>query len=79
MLMKLYLEYNLSTNQSIDYTAEAYNRLTTAPKGSVACGGLKPKPNSVKREHQAVELFLQCAALNLIIQVGKPDSYQVED
>jgi hypothetical protein len=33
----------------------------------------------VKREHQAVELFLQCAALNLIIQVGKPDSYQVED
>lgn len=28
---------------------------------------------------QAVELFLQCAALNRMIQLGKPDSYKVED
>jgi len=27
----------------------------------------------------AVELFLQCAALNRMIQLGKPDSYKVED
>ena len=30
-------------------------------------------------DNQAVELFLQCAALNRIIQLGKPDSYRVED
>ncbi|MBD6621269.1 IS5 family transposase [Komarekiella sp. 'clone 1'] len=30
-------------------------------------------------ENQAVELFLQCAALNRMIQLGKPDSYKVED
>lgn len=28
---------------------------------------------------QAVELFLQCAALNRMIQLGKPDSYKVEN
>lgn len=28
---------------------------------------------------QAVELFLQCAALNCTIQLGKPDSYKVEN
>jgi hypothetical protein len=28
---------------------------------------------------QAIELFLQCAALNRMIQLGKPDSYKVED
>lgn len=28
---------------------------------------------------QAIELFLQCAALNRMIQSGKPDSYKVED
>lgn len=30
-------------------------------------------------DNQAVELFLQCAALNRMIQLGKPDSYKVED
>ena len=30
-------------------------------------------------QNQAVELFLQCAALNRMIQLGKPDSYKVED
>lgn len=29
-------------------------------------------------DNQAVELFLKCAALNRMIQLGKPDSYQVE-
>ena len=29
-------------------------------------------------DNQAVELFLQCAALNRMIQLGKPDSYKVE-
>jgi hypothetical protein len=29
-------------------------------------------------DNQAVELFLQCAALNRMIQVAKPDSYPVE-
>ncbi|WP_421654950.1 hypothetical protein [Leptothermofonsia sp. ETS-13] len=29
-------------------------------------------------DHQAVELFLQCAALNRMIQNGKPDSYKLE-
>jgi IS5 family transposase len=30
-------------------------------------------------DNQAVELFLQCAALNRMIQLGKPDTYKVED
>lgn len=30
-------------------------------------------------DHQAVELFLKCAALNRMIQLGKPDSYKVEN
>lgn len=30
-------------------------------------------------ENQAVELFLKCAALNRMIQLGKPDSYKVEN
>jgi hypothetical protein len=30
-------------------------------------------------DNQAVELFLQCAALNRMIQLGKPDSYKVKD
>ncbi|NJO78080.1 MAG: IS5 family transposase [Cyanobacteria bacterium RM1_2_2] len=30
-------------------------------------------------DNQAVELFLKCAALNRMIQLGKPDSYQVEN
>jgi IS5 family transposase len=29
-------------------------------------------------DNQAVELFLKCAALNRMIQLGKPDSYKVE-
>ncbi len=29
-------------------------------------------------DNQAVELFLQCAALNRMIQLGKPDSYKLE-
>lgn len=29
-------------------------------------------------DNQAVELFLQCAALNRMIQLGKPDSYKVK-
>jgi IS5 family transposase len=29
-------------------------------------------------DNQAVELFLKCAALNRIFQLGKPDSYKVE-
>jgi len=30
-------------------------------------------------DNQAVELFLQCAAVNRKIQVAKADSYPVED
>ncbi len=30
-------------------------------------------------DNQAVELFLQCATLNRMIQLGKPDFYKVED
>ncbi|YAG14030.1 hypothetical protein NSTC745_03365 [Nostoc sp. DSM 114161] len=30
-------------------------------------------------DNQAVELFLQCAALNRTIHLGKPDSYKVEN
>jgi len=30
-------------------------------------------------DNQAVELFLKCAALNRMIQVGKPDSYEVKN
>lgn len=30
-------------------------------------------------DNQAVELFLKCAALNQMIQLGKPDSYKVEN
>lgn len=29
-------------------------------------------------DNQAVELFIKCAALNCMIQIGKPDSYKVE-
>jgi hypothetical protein len=29
-------------------------------------------------DNQAVELFIKCAALNRMIQIAKPDSYQVE-
>ena len=42
MLTNMYLIYYLSTNKSREM-AKASNRLTTAPKGSVACGGLKPQ------------------------------------
>jgi hypothetical protein len=31
-----------------------------------------------KFNNQAVELFIKCAALNRMIQIAKPDSYQVE-
>jgi hypothetical protein len=33
---------------------------------------------SHKFDNQAVELFSQCAALNRMIQLGKPESYKVE-
>lgn len=36
------------------------------------------KLRSRKFENQAVELFLQCAALNRMIQVGKPVSVNVK-
>ncbi|MGB3516660.1 MAG: transposase, partial [Elainellaceae cyanobacterium] len=29
-------------------------------------------------DHQAVELFIQCVAINRMIQIAKPDSYKVE-
>jgi hypothetical protein len=29
-------------------------------------------------DNQAVELFIKCAALNRMIQIAKPDSYEVE-
>jgi hypothetical protein len=29
-------------------------------------------------DNQPVELFIKCAALNRMIQIAKPDSYQVE-
>jgi Transposase DDE domain len=31
-----------------------------------------------KFDNQAVELFIKCAALNRMIQIAKPDSYEVE-
>jgi IS5 family transposase len=34
--------------------------------------------NSRKFDNQAVELFIKCAALNRMIQICKPDSYEVE-
>lgn len=33
---------------------------------------------SRKFDNQAVELFIKCAALNRMIQIAKPDSYQIE-
>jgi hypothetical protein len=33
---------------------------------------------SRKFDHQAVELFIKCAALNRMIQIAKPDSCPVE-
>ncbi|WNZ44071.1 transposase [Leptolyngbya boryana CZ1] len=33
---------------------------------------------SRKVDNQAVELFIKCAALNRMIQIAKPDSYQIE-
>jgi hypothetical protein len=30
-------------------------------------------------DNQAVELFLQCAALNRMIQLRKPDTYKIEN
>ena len=33
---------------------------------------------SRKFDNQAVELFLQCAALNRMIQVAKPQSYPID-
>ncbi|MBD3887033.1 hypothetical protein IFO70_36050 [Phormidium tenue FACHB-886] len=33
---------------------------------------------SRKLDNQAVELFIKCAALNCMIQVAKPDSYEVK-
>ena len=37
------------------------------------------KLRSREFDNQAVELFLQCAALNRMLQLGKPDSYKVEN
>lgn len=34
--------------------------------------------NARKFDNQAVELFIKCAALNRMIQIAKPDSYEVE-
>ncbi|KAM3099120.1 IS5 family transposase [Phormidesmis sp. 146-12] len=34
--------------------------------------------HSRKFDNQAVELFIKCAALNRLIQIAKPDSYQIE-
>ncbi|PSB32201.1 IS5 family transposase [Stenomitos frigidus] len=34
--------------------------------------------NSRKFDNQAVELFIKCAALNRMIQIAKPDSYEVK-
>lgn len=48
---------------------------TTMFRLKVIFGG---KLRARKFDNQAVELFLQCAALNRMIQLGKPDSYKVE-
>lgn len=37
------------------------------------------KLRSREFDNQAVELFLQCVALNRMLQLGKPDSYKVEN
>lgn len=34
--------------------------------------------SSRKFDNQAVELFIKCAALNRMIQIAKPDSYEVK-
>lgn len=48
---------------------------TTMFRFKVIFGG---KLRSRQFDNQAVELFLQCAALNRMIQLGKPESYKVE-
>jgi Transposase DDE domain len=48
---------------------------TTMFRLKVTFGG---KVSARKFENQAVELFVQCAALNRMIQICKPDSYAVE-
>lgn len=48
---------------------------TTMFRLKVTFGG---RVRSRSFDNQAVELFLQCAALNRMIQVAKPDSYPVE-
>jgi IS5 family transposase len=48
---------------------------TTMFRFKVIFGG---KLRSRKFDNQAVELFLQCTALNRMIQLGKPESYKVE-
>ncbi len=36
------------------------------------------KLSSRNFDNQAVELFIKCAALNRMIQIAKPDSYEVD-
>lgn len=48
---------------------------TTMFRFQVIFGG---KLRSRKFDNQAVELFLQCMALNRMIQLGKPESDKVE-
>ena len=54
---------------------EAFRRKTTMFRLKMIFGG---KLRRRKFDNQAVELFIQCAILNRMIQNCKPDSYKVE-
>lgn len=41
-------------------------------------GEWKIRQHGSKFDNQAVELFIKCAALNRMIQIAKPNSYEVE-
>ncbi len=53
-----------------------YEAETTMFRFKTILGGLLRRR---RFENQAVELFLKCAALNRMIQLGKPDSYKVKN
>lgn len=55
---------------------DAMNAETTMFRFKTIFGGMLRRR---RFDNQAVELFLKCAALNRMIQLGKPDSYKVEN
>lgn len=57
----------------------SYHRRSLAETTMFRCKTIfSGKLSSRKFDNQAVELFIKCAALNRMIQICKPDSYEVE-